>query len=361
MLKHRHRGFTLVELLVVIAIIAILIALLLPAVQQVREAANRMSCSNNLKQIGLAAQNYHSANATFPPGELGGPTNLGPIWDDENGADLNGGYNVGCLVFLLPYLEQGNVSNIATAAGVVFNPAVQGSLWESNTALYPMAQARPAVFQCPSDFLYAGNGGTDYTVISMNIQINGAYTALGWETEEIASGWYFGRTNYLGVDGARGPGNLPDPPGGVDPYWSKFIGVFTPGSAVRATDIADGTSNTLLFSEVLGTVTGFQRANTASWMGVGMVGSNYGLGGPANTISWGQMASRHQAGVQFCYADGSVHCLSRGNSQYSPVVISGDFTTPEVLPPTSQTSWYVLEALAGMRDGVAVNPESAGW
>ena len=98
--KRRH-GFTLIELLVVIAIIAILIGLLVPAVQKVRAAAARTTCQNNLHQIGIAAANYESTYKHLPPGYLGPPppgTNLS-----------NAGPMVGCLAFLLPYIEQGPI------------------------------------------------------------------------------------------------------------------------------------------------------------------------------------------------------------------------------------------------------------
>src|SRR5664279_2944049 len=93
----KRRGFTLIELLVVIAIIAVLIALLLPAVQAAREAARRMQCVNNLKQIGLAFHNYHSVNECFPPGEMCAPNLL-----------TN---RVFWTCYVLPYLELGPIGN----------------------------------------------------------------------------------------------------------------------------------------------------------------------------------------------------------------------------------------------------------
>src|SRR5690348_14988076 len=145
-MTRKRKAFTLIELLVVIAIIAVLIGLLLPAVQKIREAANRMSCTNNLKQLGLACHNYQSTFGRLPPGYLGPLSNL----DNSQAATFQ---YVGVLAFLLPYLE---LDTIYKNLNVNWNVNELGqNWWLDNDPRNPfntwtMAHARIKTFVCPS-------------------------------------------------------------------------------------------------------------------------------------------------------------------------------------------------------------------
>jgi prepilin-type N-terminal cleavage/methylation domain-containing protein/prepilin-type processing-associated H-X9-DG protein len=201
----KRQGFTLIELLVVIAIIAILIGLLLPAVQKVREAAARAKCENNLKQMGLAAFNYESTIGTLPPG------GSGPILGGASGNDTNR-FSVQSLI--LPYVEQANKY-------AQFDFAANNS-----TAVNANARLQDVpIYLCPSD---------PSTAKFM--------VGTSWD----------GRSNYFGNLGtnayvsANGDGSV----GGIFFYDVSTASIGTMPRAVRLMDITDGTSNTAMFSEI---------------------------------------------------------------------------------------------------------------
>jgi prepilin-type N-terminal cleavage/methylation domain-containing protein/prepilin-type processing-associated H-X9-DG protein len=275
-LNVRRCGFTLIELLVVIAIISILIGLLLPAVQKVRDAAARVTCQNNLKQMGLACQNFHSAYNALPSGYIA----------TANYPATSPGWGWGTLI--LPFLEQGNIYNqINLYQPVETSPAIQSIV---KIYLCPSDQVMPAPFAITS--------------------ATGTFICMAAPSSYAAT---------VGQDASE----VDDPTGD---------GIFYRNSQVRLEDITDGTSQTVMIGD-----RSWAQTN-GIWAGVptGAVtrpGSRnvwQSATGPAQALTlvhnnWinittdadgglDDFSSSHTAGVNLLFADGSVHFVRSINA-----------------------------------------------
>lgn len=284
-------GFTLVELLVVIAIIGILVALLLPAIQAAREAARRTQCNNNLKQCGLALQNYHDTYGVFPMGLLS-TSNQGR-W--------------GWGAYVLPFVEQEALYREIRVSGsegwwTYGNAAANGNVRR-------MMQVPIDGFRCPSD---VGKGTNTWRTKS-----------AGGSNRSLAL------SNYVGVNSSdqirRNAGN-PDPPSGTA---QRADGIFVQNVAHTMADILDGTSNTLMVGErawairrpngqlrygyaacVFGSNDNDQADNRglADVLGCMQYRINHSTG---NNGARRGFSSLHPGGAQFCLADGAVRFIDQ--------------------------------------------------
>jgi prepilin-type N-terminal cleavage/methylation domain-containing protein/prepilin-type processing-associated H-X9-DG protein len=345
----RRSAFTLIELLVVIAIIAVLIGLLLPAVQKVREAAANASCKNNLKQLALGALNYESANGSFPAGSVArqgnqasGPGNSGTVsYYDTWG------------ITMLPYIEQNAIYNL-------WNPNMPNVAPDSvaGANFVRMRQSNVKTYTCPTDLSgnlgfdpYPPDSGNDYTSISATgvggsgPYKNGPYPLFMPSTYRCVSG-----ASYGGSDWWTQPTN-PDS-GGDNENWDDVNqipslllhfpgdrGVMhttspaVPGAKAETMgSVKDGTSNTLMFGEYAtintpGRRTFWAYAYTSynqslvsfaqPWTLLADYAACSAAGSAYNSTSGGNQCKRawgsfHANGnLNFAFIDGSVHTISR--------------------------------------------------
>lgn len=285
--RRQTSAFTLVELLVVIAIIGTLVALLLPAVQAAREAARRTQCTNNIKQVALAAHNHHDTYGYFPAGNLA----TDPLMP---GMDTANDQGIGALASLLPFFEQ-NAAFQMIQRNVKYD--VHQPAWWTDTSTTNAARMKTKLLVCPATDPYRHQADGSLLLMypvfidSVGINYNGFTTA-------DPGGRELGRSNYFGCGGY-----------GADiPGYDIYKGVFYNRSNTKFKDIVDGTSNTLMFGEVIGGKTGASagtRQYGYSWMGVGYFANFMGLG--RKTFS--SFSSEHPNVVQFALADGSVRSV----------------------------------------------------
>ena len=289
-LPRNRRGFTLIELLVVIAIIAILIGLLLPAVQKVREAAARMSCSNNLKQLGIAVHSYNDANGRMPFN--GDPVaNSGCCWN-------TGARQYSFLARMLPYIEQ---DNLFKAGGLGNSPeAVMGS-----AQAIALGGTFLKTFKCPSDTTpdtrtnVANHPGGRVVASTSYKGVSGGNWA--WGSFQFNAGGSFG-TN--GLDTGNGLF-----------YRSDFRRPLTLGQITGG----DGLSNTLMIGEDIGAMNihnAWYYANGANGtcsipLNNAMTAGQPGFNNPGQWQNVYSFRSRHTSGANFCLADGSVRFVNQ--------------------------------------------------
>ena len=228
--RRRKQGFTLIELLVVIAIIAVLVSLLLPAVQQAREAARRTQCRNNLKQIGLALHNYLDSYRVFPPGgthDFNDEDSLVNLAVHSNAAWAWG-------ASILPQVDQANLFNTLNVNGQMLDQVLR--LAVSDPPTQALVYSSVPAYRCPSD--------TAPDLNTWRVLPNAYYGGSGINGRNSPQGGFVASSNYVANHGTRWVLPFQYFLQGMDPY-----GVFWIDSTLSQRDVRDGLSNTILIGE----------------------------------------------------------------------------------------------------------------
>jgi prepilin-type N-terminal cleavage/methylation domain-containing protein len=280
----RRRGFTLVELLVVIAIIGVLVALLLPAVQAAREAARRMSCGNNLKQLALAVHNYHDTHNFFPPEMM---TNPGWGWG----------------AFILPYIEQANLYQ-------QLNPGAVTALPPAPTLFggVPLLQRPVKTFRCPSD---AGPATNAFYSNPNNATVNNGYATSNYVcNQQVLPHVTFPRLRIANItDGTTNVFLIGERRLQIHPQAQRYTGAIFIG-------IGRGSDSQLTFHATT-------PINTPSFSSTSLTDASSGDG--ARRLRFA-ISSAHPGGAQFALTDGSVRFVSQ-NIATNPVAIAASVST----------------------------------
>lgn len=322
-----RRGFTLVELLVVIAIIGILIALLLPAVQAAREAARRSSCTNNLKQIGLAMLNYESARKTFPPGRSGCTGSATPPCACKDLGNTNETrkqfHGASGFLMMMPYMEGNTLYALGhweygelyynNSTGGIFNwYSPYTSAWQASADFKQLYTTRPPIFVCPTSASEAACSkcvGSGWQAVEKDETLSNYALCMGaYDVNAVG----YGASVSCGID--------------------KDSGLFVYSVRKKRQRILDGTAKSLAVGEVL------NPDNVSSWCpwAFGQIyeslrttfnSLNQAPGTPAGYVvqhnfassNWGDengaFGSEHRAGANFLFIDGHVEFVSENISR----------------------------------------------
>ncbi len=325
-------GFTLVELLVVIAIIGILVGLLLPAVQAAREAARRMQCSNNVKQLGLAMHNYHDAYKRFPASVQSQrlPTGLNPL----NYRDLT--WSTTWTLAILPFIEQGNLWNQWDSALGLANNVKQRAVIRTNLA----------AMQCPSDPMADGNallvggidwargnyganhGGGNYHRDNISATTGGVLDTLNWTAFNIVAG--SNRGMFAASLGARS--------------WSAKIG-----------DVTDGTSNTVIVGEIIQAGVANGDDNRAAWgQAGGAIISAFNHATPdrgPEFIAGPNAPAVNGSGFNTLFRDAWANCSNAGYNKVPRYSCNDRYLSTHTEGGMAARSWHIGGVQVGLADG----------